>query len=185
MKLDLKSQRQSKEHQPAINAGFTLLEVLVTIVIVGILATIGSANWLRFVENQRVGAARSDLYASIRSAQERARASASTWRFSIRADNNGDLEYAYFSDPDNPPSNGWTSLSEFIEVDTDRTTNEDNSSPFEWSVDFDDRGQVTPGDQGRVTLVHTNSPAKPRCIFVSTILGAMRTAEGVDCPLKP
>jgi len=58
-------------------AGFTLLEVLVVIIIIGILFAIAAPGWDALISRQRVGAAREQVLQVIRQAQSDARATRS------------------------------------------------------------------------------------------------------------
>ena len=49
-------------------AGFTLLEILVVVVMSGILVAIAAPSWLQFMTNREVEAARNEIYAGIRQA---------------------------------------------------------------------------------------------------------------------
>lgn len=50
--------------------GFTLLELLVVIVMIAVLAAIAAPSWLAFLNNQRIGAVRSDLVSTLSNLQE-------------------------------------------------------------------------------------------------------------------
>lgn len=55
---------------PQAQAGFTLIEVLVVVIIAAVLAGIAAPSWLSFLSRQRVGSVRSDLVQTLRSAQQ-------------------------------------------------------------------------------------------------------------------
>ena len=53
----------------AKSLGFTLLEVLVVMVMVGILSAIAAPSWLGFVNNQRINASQTKIFQAIKVAQ--------------------------------------------------------------------------------------------------------------------
>lgn len=65
MKLFVFSRRTS-------SAGYTLIEVAVVVVIVGILAAIAVPSWLQFLNSRRIGAVTSDLIQTLKQAQQQA-----------------------------------------------------------------------------------------------------------------
>ena len=69
--------------------GFTLIEVLVAIVIVGILSAIATPSWLGFIRQQRVSSINEDISLALREAQQKARATKIAQAVSVRINDDG------------------------------------------------------------------------------------------------
>ena len=64
--------------------GFTVLEILVVLIMIGILSAIAAPAWLAFVNRQRLATSQEALYRAMQSAQSNAKRDKRTWQVSIR-----------------------------------------------------------------------------------------------------
>jgi prepilin-type N-terminal cleavage/methylation domain-containing protein len=78
-------QSNHPNHPPL--AGFTLIELLVVIVILGVMAAIGTPSYLAWANNQRVSSVRNQIAGTLRKAQAQARTTKINRE--VRFDNNG------------------------------------------------------------------------------------------------
>jgi len=172
--------------------GFTLLETLTVVIIVGILAAVVAPSWLGFLQRQRLNEAQGEIYQAMQQAQRRAKQENTSWQASFRettVDGKTVVQWRTEDeiDTDSDPflnnvTGGWKSLDSRINVDQANTTMEDNGNAT-WRTQFDYQGRAM-GDtgiyNGKITLSAENIDAK-RCVIVSTILGSMREAKDEEC----
>lgn len=154
--------------------GFTLLELLIVVVIVGLLAGVAAPFGLRLLEGYRATVARDEVYTAMRGAQNKARQESTPWQFAIREQDRR-VEWASF--PETTPItavSAWqTASSGFLQIDSETNLATRSGSYY---VRFDDKGNVT-YRLGRVTLSSRNFPSIKRCVVVSTLIGAMRKSQ--------
>ena len=87
LEKDKSYQQRSPSNFDKSTKGFTLLEVLVTIVIVGILSAIAAPSWLGFVARQRLNKANDSVLAAVQDAQRQAKKTKRNYSVSIQLNN--------------------------------------------------------------------------------------------------
>jgi len=141
-------------------SGFTLIEVLVVVAMVGILSAIAAPSWLAFTNNQRLRAANGKVFSAINEAKSKAKTDKVTVTAEFRQ--NGDrAEYAIYK---SPLGAIWQTL--------------DDVTVSNSLVEVDFRGNTK---DVPTTVTVTNGNQK-RCTSVVTLLGATRQLEGAECP---
>ncbi|BAZ25751.1 hypothetical protein NIES4073_66570 [Kalymmatonema gypsitolerans NIES-4073] len=149
---------------------------MVSIIIIGILAAITVPSWLGFVNTVRLNTAQQEVYLAIRQAQRQASTNKLDWKVSFR-EQNGTVQWAVHPATINPADAIWNSLDPNVRLDTETTLQQENGG----HIQFDYRGNVNPPLR-RITLSSRNGGKAKRCVYISTILGAMRTAKEQEKP---
>jgi type II secretory pathway pseudopilin PulG len=192
------------------SSGYTLLELIIIVVIVGILSAIAVPSYLSWSNNQRTSAVQSQIANVLRRAQ--AEAKQRNMRREIRFDNNnGAPRYAIIPVANNATGQpvrvadsaitNW----QYFDRDAVRTNMRLNlisnpTSPFPGPTDsstsggiiFDSYGTVVvanPEVQGanntifavQVSIPTGNQLAYRRCVMVRTLLGALQEGRDNNC----
>jgi prepilin-type N-terminal cleavage/methylation domain-containing protein len=191
------------------DGGFTLLEVLIVVFLVGIFASIAAPGWLAFINRQRVRTVNDRVFQSLRLAQSEAKLT------------KRDITITFSASPVDPPTvtfdpplgkGGKTQILDgggeikpgTIEILTNSREPNNPDLPLN-SIIFDYQGNVKelPSNKTNpailprfvVTVAPANSTpnsSATQCAIVETIIGGMRTAEGEfnpttgeGCPVIP
>lgn len=154
-------------------AGFTLIELIVVLVLIGLLAALAVPSWLSFWDTMRLNVAQDILYQALLKTQSQAKIHRSTWQLSMQQSDRG-LQWAIHPASEDPDSAAWTLLDPNLDlVDAETTLRLAN---HRYKVEFTHEGRVN-GQLGRLTL-HPKGRAQPmRCTIVSTLLGAIRKGQ--------
>jgi len=155
--------------------GFTLPEVLMTIVVMGIVIAIASSTWFRVVESRTVDSAANQLASDLRLAHTRATNQLTDWRVQIFTDRGdpGQADYKVMR-----PSDGFTS-ERFLPEDSmvSSTGTELNESGGSRTLRFRSTGDVEAvGDFGdtdhdgeiRITVTVDGNPSRSMTVVPTT-----------------
>ena len=162
--------------------GYTLLELIVVVILLGVLASIAAPGWLGFINRQRVRTVNDRVFQSLRLAQSEAKRtkSAVTITFSALP---VDPPTVTFVPP--LPTGGSTQVLNAggeIKPGTIALTVNTPATPTTPpnSLTFDYQGNLTAGTTPFYVTVAPSGGGTRQCVIVDTLLGGMRTAEGND-----
>jgi prepilin-type N-terminal cleavage/methylation domain-containing protein len=155
--------------------GYTLVELIIVIVIVGVLAAIAAPGWLAFMNSRRANAARDQVFQALRQAQAQA----------LRGKESQAVVFTTAALP-TVNSLGVTQPIGDGQLDANAVgLRVRNGATTINSVEFDANGNLKATDldeQGiKITVTVPPNTGAKRCVIVQTLLGAMRAASDAEC----
>jgi prepilin-type N-terminal cleavage/methylation domain-containing protein len=158
-------------------AGMTIAEILVVMLIVGILAAILAPGWKTFHLNRLLTMAQDEAFQSIRQTQVAAVQSHQVWQVSFQ-DTANTVQWA--THPATTPLNAiaWQTLLPEVRIDPALTTLAQQNTVYR--LQFNQQGEIN-GQLGKITLRVVDTDRLKRCVITSTLLGALRKAADQDC----
>jgi type II secretory pathway pseudopilin PulG len=164
--LNLHSQPQTSSV-----AGFTFLEQLIIMVLVGGLSAIAAPSWFSFLAVRQLNTAQERTIQVMRQAQSSAIGQKTDLQASFQQFN-GEVRWAVHPVTTNPENAVWQTLTPHVAIDPASTLRLTNNV---WYVRFNQRGHIS-GKLGKLTFFAKNQKAK-RCVVVSTLLGSIRKGQ--------
>ncbi|MEG4014328.1 pilus assembly FimT family protein [Microcoleus sp. S11D4] len=179
-------------------AGFTMIEMLIIMAIVGIFCAIVTPSWLMFINNHRLNVSVDRAYWAMELALSNAKRDKIAWQTSFKEVVGKNVQVAIHPADITPaqllPSQ-WKDLEPQIQINPDETTllkvNEHNKATGEKTIrrvmfnfrgcvvynSTDECGQTSLQAKGTLTLSHPDLKNSDRCVIVSTLLGHKRTSR--------
>ncbi|MGV0105755.1 prepilin-type N-terminal cleavage/methylation domain-containing protein [Nostoc sp. DSM 114167] len=204
-----KLKQQYLANRPSTNgykqqdAGFSLIELIVVLLLVGILAAIAAPGWAAFVNRQRINKFNDAVFAALQEAQREAKNKKLSYSVSFRKNSTTQEVAIYRTDIG---ISTWKPLGTDVGVSSDKfllgtnlnsTTENTADSTVSYSLNasakitFDYMGTLpnaslgTSGLQIVVAVPSSANPTSPssvkRCVIVKTLLGSMVTAKDNNC----
>jgi prepilin-type N-terminal cleavage/methylation domain-containing protein len=164
--------------------GFTLIEMLVVMAIVGVLAAIVGPTWLGSLNRQRLSESQNQVFRKIKEAQSNAKRDKVDWRTSFRASpTDGTAQIAIHKDIVPITQVTWEPVVSNVQLNisglTTIGTQSITCSPSCF-FSFNAKGEPN-GTLGKVTLSYGSQTGAKACVNVRTLIGGITTDFDTSC----
>lgn len=156
--------------------GFTLVEILIVSIIIGVLAVIAAPSWIAFLQRQQLNQMTTDLSMIMRKAQHLAKKNNQSYLIDFQM-NKGRPQYSLYVN--NAPSPPWQNLTEQADLITLDLV-EGNRIVFNHDGSLHDLSPIRSGEKITLSLTKGNYSPK-RCLMIRTILGVTEMGRDSQC----
>ncbi len=179
--------------------GYTLIELLIVIILLGVLASIAAPGWLAFINRQRVRTVNDRVFQSLRLAQSEAKRTKTERVVTLNTPATDPPTATIDSNPPNRNALGALQPIQTVTFDgggeikagtirlSAASCTPAGACTAATSLTFNYNGVVDPSSPPLPFIVTVSLPnnAGKQCAIVETIIGGMRTAEGAECRTTP
>lgn len=182
------AKQNKNQSRPALekpNAGFTLIEMIVVVIIIGVLSAIAAPSWLAFLNRQRVSKVNDAVFSALQTAQTEAKRTKLSYGVCFKQDSNDIPRVAVYSIGSSPTPCANLNLSQWKPLAENQDINSKQialaTAPNTNPIVFDYQGTVSLSTGQTLPLTVTvaippNNSTK-RCTVVQTLLGSMITGQ--------
>lgn len=180
------------------DAGFSLVEIVVVVLVVGVLSAIATPAWLGFNQRQQVNKANDAILSALQQAQQEAKKSKRNYSVSFKVDGNVSKISVAPADSTSPQ---WKTIGQDIGIPSGQVlvytnlnaTTANKKASDNISYNTPGSGTITFDYMGSLGLSSSNIPLKvavatpssagnlKRCVVIETLIGGMRTAKDEQC----
>ncbi|XFA74147.1 type II secretion system protein [Thermosynechococcaceae cyanobacterium Okahandja] len=166
--------------------GFSLIEVLVVVLIIGLLGSLAGVSWFSLLSEQRMRSGVNEVISAMRLAQAGARRENLRWTAAFRTQD-GRVQWSVNRATTPITEWQWQNLLENDANKFEIVASETNlplvSGSYRLTYEFNGRVAITNTPPQQLTLqpLGNTQVENQRCVQVVTLLGTVRSRKGNDC----
>ncbi len=166
--------------------GFTLIEILVVVLIIGLIGSLAGVSWFSLLSEQRMRSGVNEVISAMRLAQAGARRENLRWSVGFRTQD-GRVQWSVNRATTPIAQWQWQNLldsdADKFEIVTGETTLPLDGGVYRLTYEFNGRVAITNTPPQQITLQPAGNAIanSQRCVQVVTLLGTIRSRQGDEC----